>query len=453
MKVAIVGAGKLGVKVATALLGGDHYITVIDKNEAVLNRISQQMDVMTVAGNGKNIKLLENCGINSFDFLLASTDSDEKNIIIASFAKKLGCSKVIARVRDPEHMKQLDFIKETMNIDHIVNPDLSITMEIYKYLVEKYTLTNGIFSSGKVAMVQFNVKKYRKLSGLSMIEVRKVLPNMLIVAISRNGKIIIPHGQTIIEDNDTIYLIGEKSEIHEFHQKVHEKGKYTNLQKVMIVGGGKTGFYLADKLSEFGIAVKVIEKSKERCYYLSTHLDDVMILHGDATDTALLEEENIDEMDAFVTATGFDEENLLLALMAKQRGIEDVISKVSRQSYKNLIEKMGIDMALNPLDIITSTILRYVQGSKRIISSLLIQGQAEIMEIIASDEMKLTNVTLSELDLPDGVLIAAIHRGNRVIIPDGNTVILPDDKVTIFCLLSDIAEVESLFKPRRSFHI
>ncbi|MDD7285309.1 MAG: Trk system potassium transporter TrkA [Firmicutes bacterium] len=453
MKVAIVGAGKLGVKVATALLGGDHYITVIDKNEAVLNRISQQMDVMTVAGNGKNIKLLENCGITSFDFLLASTDSDEKNIIIASFAKKLGCSKVIARVRDPEHMKQLDFIKETMNIDHVVNPDLSITMEIYKYLVEKYTLTNGIFSSGKVAMVQFNVKKYRKLSGLSMIEVRKVLPNMLIVAISRNGKIIIPHGQTIIEDNDTIYLIGEKSEIHEFHQKVHEKGKYTNLQKVMIVGGGKTGFYLADKLSEFGIAVKVIEKSKERCYYLSTHLDDVMILHGDATDTALLEEENIDEMDAFVTATGFDEENLLLALMAKQRGIEDVISKVSRQSYKNLIEKMGIDMALNPLDIITSTILRYVQGSKRIISSLLIQGQAEIMEIIASDEMKLTNVTLSELDLPDGVLIAAIHRGNRVIIPDGNTVILPDDKVTIFCLLSDIAEVESLFKPRRSFHI
>lgn len=453
MKVAIVGAGKLGVKVATALLGGDHYITVIDKNEAVLNRISQQMDVMTVAGNGKNIKLLENCGINSFDFLLASTDSDEKNIIIASFAKKLGCSKVIARVRDPEHMKQIDFIKETMNIDHVVNPDLSITMEIYKYLVEKYTLTNGIFSSGKVAMVQFNVKKYRKLSGLSMIEVRKVLPNMLIVAISRNGKIIIPHGQTIIEDNDTIYLIGEKSEIHEFHQKVHEKGKYTNLQKVMIVGGGKTGFYLADKLSEFGIAVKVIEKSKERCYYLSTHLDDVMILHGDATDTALLEEENIDEMDAFVTATGFDEENLLLALMAKQRGIEDVISKVSRQSYKNLIEKMGIDMALNPLDIITSTILRYVQGSKRIISSLLIQGQAEIMEIIASDEMKLTNVTLSELDLPDGVLIAAIHRGNRVIIPDGNTVILPDDKVTIFCLLSDIAEVESLFKPRRSFHI
>ena len=453
MKVAIIGAGKLGTKVATALLGGDHAITVIDVNEEKLNKISQQMDVLTVVGNGLSIKLLESCGINKFDFLIATTDSDENNIVIASFAKKLGCSKVIARVRDPEHMKQIDFIKENMSIDHVVNPDLAITLEIYKYLVEKYTLTNGIFSSGKVSLVQFSVRRFSKVIGMNMIEVRKLLPNMLIVAISRNGKIIIPHGKTTIEKGDTLYVIGERSEIHELHNRVYERGKYTNLQKVMIIGGGKTGFYLAEKLSEFGIAVKIIEKSKERCYYLSTHLEDVMILHGDATDTSLLEEENIDEMDAFVTATGFDEENLLLALMAKKRGIEDVISKVSRQSYKTLIEQMGIDMALNPLDIVTSTILRYVQGSKKIISSLLIQGQAEIMEIIASNNMQFANKPLCELDLPDGVLIAAIHRGNQVIIPDGNTSILEDDKVTIFCLLSDITEIEALFKPKRGLFL
>ena len=453
MKVAIIGAGKLGIKVATALLGGDHAITVIDVNEEKLNKLSQQMDVLTVVGNGLSIKLLESCGINKFDFLIATTDSDENNILIASFAKKLGCSRVIARVRDPEHMKQIDFIKENMSIDHVVNPDLAITLEIYKYLVEKYTLTNGIFSSGKVSLVQFSVRRFSRVIGMNMIEVRKLLPNMLIVAISRNGKIIIPHGSTSIEKGDTLYVIGERSEIHELHNRVYERGKYTNLQKVMIIGGGKTGFYLAEKLSEFGIAVKIIEKNKERCYYLSTHLEDVMILHGDATDTALLEEENIDEMDAFVTATGFDEENLLLALMAKKRGIEDVISKVSRQSYKTLIEQMGIDMALNPLDIVTSTILRYVQGSKKIISSLLIQGQAEIMEIIASNNMQFANKPLCELELPDGVLIAAIHRGNQVIIPDGNTSILQDDKVTIFCLLSDITEIETLFKPKRSLFL
>lgn len=451
MKIAIVGAGKLGLKVVNALVGGDHAITVFDVNEAVLNKIGQQYDVMTVAGNAKQISLLKDRGIENFDFLIACTDSDEQNIVIASFAKKLGCSKVIARVRDPEHMNQMDFIMETMNIDHIVNPDLSITKEIYKYLVEKYTLTNGIFSSGKVSLVQFKVQKYKKLIGLSMIDVSKVLPNMLVVAISRNGKIIIPHGKTVIDDHDTLYLIGEKSEIVELHKKVHEKGKYTNLQKVMIIGGGKTGYYLAGKLSEFGIAVKLIEKSKERCYYLSTHLDDVMVLHGDATDTSLLEEENLDEMDAFVAATGFDEENLLLALIAKQRGVEDVISKVSHQSYKDLIEKMGIDMALNPLDIVASTILRYVQGSKKVIASLLIQGQAEIMEIIASNDMKLANVPLKDVALPDGVLIAAIHRGQQIIIPNGDTRILADDKVTIFCLLTDIGELEKLFTAKRAF--
>ena len=451
MKIAIVGAGKLGLKVVNALVGGDHAITVFDVNEAVLNKIGQQYDVMTVAGNAKQISLLKDRGIENFDFLIACTDSDEQNIVIASFAKNLGCSKVIARVRDPEHMNQMDFIMETMNIDHIVNPDLSITKEIYKYLVEKYTLTNGIFSSGKVSLVQFKVQKYKKLIGLSMIDVSKVLPNMLVVAISRNGKIIIPHGKTVIDDHDTLYLIGEKSEIVQLHKKVHEKGKYTNLQKVMIIGGGKTGYYLAGKLSEFGIAVKLIEKSKERCYYLSTHLDDVMVLHGDATDTSLLEEENLDEMDAFVAATGFDEEKLLLALIAKQRGVEDVISKVSHQSYKDLIEKMGVDMALNPLDIVASTILRYIQGSKKIIASLLIQGQAEIMEIIASDEMKLANVPLKDVNLPDGVLIAAIHRGQQVIIPNGETKILEDDKVTIFCLLTDIGELEKLFTAKKAF--
>ena len=149
----------------------------------------------------------------------------------------------------------------------------------------------------------------------------------------------------------------------ELNAQVHEKGKYTDLQKVMIVGGGKTGYYLAKKLSEFGIAVKIIEIDKNRCHYLSTHLEDVMILHGDATDLDLLEEENLDEMDAFVTATGYDEENLLLALMAKRHKIEDVIAKVSRESYSELIESMGIDMALNPIDITASTILRFVQGS------------------------------------------------------------------------------------------
>lgn len=450
MKIVIVGAGKLGMKLADALLGGDNAVTIIDTNEQLLQKISSHLDVMTINANAKEIKTLKRINVASYDFLIAVTGNDEINILIASFAKKLGCNKVIARVRDPEHMQQVSFIKDTMGIDHIVNPDQGITVEIYKYLAEKYSLSNGIFSSGKVSLVEFDVEKYKQLIGLSMMDIPGILPEMLVVAVSRNGKVIIPHGSFVIEEDDVLYVIGKKGPIQKLNSKVHEKGKYTDLQKVMILGGGKTGFYLASMLEEFGAAVKIIEMNKERCHYLSTHLEDTMVLHGDATDLTLLEEENLDMMDAVVTVTGFDEDNLLLALTAKQRGIEDVIAKISRESYAEIISAMGVDMALNPLDITTTNIMRFVQGSKKVLSSQLIQGQAEIMEIIASPHMNILETPIKELDLPDGLIFAAIHRGSEVIIPNGDTEILEDDKVIILCLLSDIYETENLLKDRRS---
>lgn len=450
MKIAIAGAGKLGIKIAEAILGGDHSVTIIDKNEALLQKLSSQMDILTVVGNAKQISLLESIEIDTYDYLISATNADEKNIVICAFAKKLGCKKVIARVRDPEHMNQLDFLKDLMNIDYIVNPDLSITLEIYKYLVEKYTLSNGIFTSGKISLVEFSTDRMTEIIGKTVYYVNESLGNMHVVAISRNGKVIIPKKGTEIMRDDSLYVVGEKTPIMRLNDQVHEKGKYTNLQKVMILGGGKTGLYLAQKLSEFGISVKIIDKDKERCQYLSNHLDDVLVLYGDATDMSLLEEEDIDEMDALVTATGFDEENLLLALMAKQRGIEDVIAKVSRESYATLIESMGIDMALNPLDMTASHVLRFIQGSKRVISSQLIQGQAEIIEIIADDHMKLANRPIEDLDLPDGVMIAAIHRGTDAIIPNGNTVIKKDDKVIIICLLSDVPDLEKFIRSGRA---
>ena len=153
MKIAIAGAGKLGMKVTEALLGGDHSVTVIDKDEEVLARLSAQMDILTVNANAKQKNVLEDINIASYDYLLATTDKDEKNILIASIAKQLGCSTVIARVRGPEHMNQFDFLKDSFQLDSIVNPDMAITLEIYKYLVEKYTLSNGIFTSGKIAMI------------------------------------------------------------------------------------------------------------------------------------------------------------------------------------------------------------------------------------------------------------------------------------------------------------
>ncbi len=160
MKVAIVGIGKLGFKIAESLLSGNHSITIVDRNEAVLQKISQQLDVMTINGDARDISVLKAIGVESFDYLLAATDNDETNIVISSFAKRLGCRHVIARVREPEYMNQFGFIKETMDIDSIINPDLAITVEIYKYLVEKYTLSNGIFTSGKISLIEFTAGRF-----------------------------------------------------------------------------------------------------------------------------------------------------------------------------------------------------------------------------------------------------------------------------------------------------
>ena len=443
MNIAIIGGGKLGIKVCEALVGGDYSITIVDTNDALLDRLSQQFDVMTVNEDARDINVLKEIGINKFQYVLVATGRDETNLVIGGFAKKLGCHRVIVRVRDPEYMKHFEFIRTSMGIDNIVNPDFAITMEIYKYLSEKYTLNNGVFTSGRIALIEFKAKRKKELIGLKMPEVRRLMPDMLIAAISRNGKVIIPHGNDEIREDDAVYVVGEKTEIMELNKKVHVKGKYTDLQKVMIIGGGKTGYYLAQRLADFGASVKLVEQSKERCQYLSTRIPNVMILHGDGTDMDMLEEENIDEMDAFVTATGYDEQNLLLALTAKQKGIEDVISKISRESYSGLI-----DMVLNPLDITAAYIFSIIQGEKRVISSMLVQGQAEIIEVVATPGMKMVGDTLQNLNLPKGVLIASIYRQGEVIIPDGNARIKDGDRVIMFSLLSDIADLEKLMKIR-----
>ena len=448
MNIAIIGVGKLGVKVCEALVGGDYSITLVDTNDSLLDRLSQQFDVMTVNEDARDINVLKEIGINKFQYVLVATGKDENNLVIGSFAKKLGCHRVIVRVRDPEYMKHFEFIRTSMCIDYIVNPDFAITMEIYKYLSEKYTLNNGVFTSGRIALIEFKAKRKKELIGLKMPEVRRLMPDMLIAAISRNGKVIIPHGDDEIREDDAVYVVGEKNEIMELNKKVHVKGKYTDLQKVMIIGGGKTGYYLAQRLADFGASVKLVEQSKERCQYLSTRIPNVMILHGDGTDMDMLEEENIDEMDAFVTATGYDEQNLLLALTAKQKGIEDVISKISRESYSGLIEEMGVDMVLNPLDITSAYIFSIIQGEKRVISSMLVQGQAEIIEVVATPGMRMVGDTLKNLKLPKGVLVASIYRQGEVIIPNGDAKIKNGDRVIIFSLLSDIADLEKLMKSR-----
>ena len=447
MKIAILGAGKLGLRLVEALSDGDYEIILVDNDDEKLNRIAQQYDVMTVSGDAKTVDLLKDIEVENTDFLFSVTTSDDTNILAASFAKVLGAKYVAARVREPEHMGQLGFIREHYNIDMLVNPDLLISGEIYRYLIEKYTLSNGIYTFDKIALIEFEAKKMPDIIGNNLIGFRSKMPGFLIIGISRNGKIIIPHGSDEIMEDDVIYLIGEKEEVFKLSKKVHSKFRHSDARRVMIIGGGKTGYYLAERLAEYGSEVKIIEHDRKRCHYLSNKLSNVMVINGNGANVQLLVDEDLDRMDAFVTCTGFDEENLLLALTAANHGVEDVISKVSHESYKELISKLGIDIVLNPLDISASYILRAIRGSHRVLSSVLLQGQAELMEIFASDRITMVGKAIKDLKLPDYAIIAAIRRGATTIIPDGNTVIQDGDRVILVCLVSEIGYIEKLTKP------
>lgn len=447
MKVAIVGAGKLGISLIQTLLGGGNEITLIDKDEDLVQRVNSRYDIFTVAENAKRIDVMKDLKIWTYDILIAVTDNDERNILIGSFAKALGCPRVVARVRSTEHAEQLEFIKDTQKIDHVVNPDMACAQEIYKYLTQKYTLNGGQFNYEGFNILEFNIDKMPELFDKQIKEVSAVLDGLLIAAVSRSGQVIVPNGNTRLQKGDWLYVIGTKERVERLGRNVKESKLTTDLHRVMIAGGGKTGYFLAKQLSDVNIAVKIIELDRERCQWLSARLDDVLILHGDATDTNLLREENLGSMDAFVAVTGFDEENLLLSLIAKQNGIEDVVTKISRNSYTALTETLGVSMIINPVDMCASSILRFIQkGDNMVIFSQMIQGQAEFVEIWAEKNMPITEGSLMDVEIPEGVLIAAVHRGSDVIIPSGRTRIQPGDKVVFLSLLSSMPALEGLIK-------
>ncbi|MDR7871116.1 MAG: Trk system potassium transporter TrkA [Tissierellaceae bacterium] len=448
MRVVIVGAGKLGYKLAESMIQEDIDVTLIDINPYVLDRINEHMDVLTIEANGIDIRVLKEIEINRCDILVATTDSDETNTVVCTLAKKLGCKKTIARIRNPEYMKQLDFIKSEMGIDLIVNPDLDTAKFIEKFLLKQYMFYTGEFASGKVKIIDYNIghnfdlinKKLKDLVGFE---------NLLIAAISRDGNIIIPHGDTELLEYDVIYLIGTDEHIDEFNNRFNLGKINKEIENVMILGGSNIGYYLSKALVKSKISVRLIEIDKDRATELSNKLDDVLIIHGDGTDFNLLDEEMLGSMDAFIGTTGFDEQNLLMALVAKQEGVNKCIAKISRQNYIKVIDRLGIDAALNPIYITASNILKYIRGGKVISVSLLIGGDGEVTELIVGKDSPFINKPLSELNLPKSIIIGAIVRDGKVTIPKGNSIIKADDRIVVFCLTEDVPILKKFFLPQK----
>lgn len=448
MKVMIVGAGKLGQKLAESLVTEDIDVTLVDHNTEVLERINEYLDVLTVNASGVDISILKELDIKNYDLLVACTKGDETNTVICSLGKRLGCKQTIARIRNPEYMKQLDFVKKEMGIDHIINPELETAKAMEKYLLKSSSFYTGDFAKGKVTMVDFNISRNEDFVG-KYIKNLQNFDGFLITAISRNGKIIIPNGSTELIEDDIIHVIGKSADIARLSTRFEKDVNRKQVEKVMILGGGKVGFYLAERLTKANISVTIIEQDKKRCQDLAEKLDNLLVIHGDGTDIHLLEEEKLESMDAFVGATGYDEQNLLMALMAKQAGVSKTISKISRQNYIKIIDKLGIDIALNPVYITASNILKYIRGGKVVSVSLLLEGGGEVTEIIVGDNPTFIGKPLVELNLPKGIIVGAIVRNGEVIIPNGQSVMKEGDRIIVFTLTEDLPTLKMFMKPHK----
>ncbi len=446
MKVMIVGAGKLGVKLAEAMTLENMDITLVDSNAKVIERINEHLDVLTVVANGISVSMLKEMNINEFDILVAATDHDETNAIICTFAKKLGCRQTIARIRNPEYTEQLGFIRHELGIDLVINPDLATANSIAKYLLKNVMFYSGDFADGKVKMIDFKIGYKSSLVRKRLFELED-FEDLIITAISRNGKLIIPNGDTCIKEEDVIHIIGKEENLLKLSKQHKLVGNQKALEKVMIVGGGNLGFYLAKELGEARVSTTIIEADRMRAQKLAEDLDHALIINGDGTDVNLLEEENVDQMDAFIGATGYDEQNLLLALMAKQYGVDKCIAKVSRKNYTKIIDKLDIDAALNPVNITASNILKFVRGGKVVSVSLLLGGDGEVTEIVASEELPYLNKPLKDIDFPKGIIIGAIIHHGEVIIPKGTSIIQANDRMVVFSLAEDTDNLKKLFNP------
>jgi trk system potassium uptake protein len=443
MKIIIIGAGKVGYNLAESLSKGNHDVIIIDKNHVALSKAEENLEVLCIRGSGVSTNILMEAGIDTADLLIAVTSSDEVNMVCCLTAKKLGVKQTIARIRDPEYAHELSLLKEELDLDLIINPEQAAAEEIANVLNFPIAINVENFAKGRVKMVEIRATKEMGIIGEPLKDIsNKLISSILIGVVIRDEEVIVPNGDFVIEENDNIYVIGKPSNLYNFC-KLADKFPQ-KIRNVMIAGGGRITIYLAKILTEMDIKVKLIEFDREKCVELSEMLPDVLVIHGDGTDEELLKSENISDMDGFIAMTGMDEENLMSALLAKQNGVKKVIAKVSRINYVNIIKSLGIDSVISPKLITTNHILKFVRGNN--VESLyrIIEGQAEITEIIADSSSTILNTKIKKLGLPKEVIIATIVRKKEVVIPHGNDIIREGDRVIVISKNKNISSLNEV---------
>ena len=450
MKIIIVGCGKVGYAIAQQLTQEKHDITIVDDEAIHLNRADSTLDVMCIHGNGASISVLMEAGARNADLVIAVTGVDETNLVCALIAKSLGAQHTIARIRNPDYRRDADMLKREIGLDMVINPDLAAAQEIARILSFPAAISVEPFAGGRIDMIGFQLHPEDTILGRSLSDFhRERVAEVLICAAQRGDEFIIPNGSFVPPLDDRLYMVGSKTELHKMLRSMGRS--LQRVKDVSILGGSRISMYLSWELARAGTRVHIVEQDHDKCLRLSQELPDAMIIEGDGTDTDLIRSENLFGADGFVALTGRDEENLLMALSARRAGVRKVLAKMTRPNYMDLVQETGLGSIISPKDIIANQITRYVRALANsqgmAVESLykLLGGKVEALEFTAkNDGYGILHAPLMKLPLRHGVLLAAIVREGRIIIPGGMTTIEPGDHVLVVTNVPGLTDLKNI---------
>ena len=452
----ILGAGRVGASLAESLVSEQNDITIVDVDEPRLRVLQDRFDLRTVAGNASYPSVLVDAGIEDADMLIAVTQSDEVNLVACKIAAQLfNVPTRIARVRATEYMESERILgPDGFAVDLCICPEQVVTDYLVKLIEFPEALQVLEFADGRVSLVAVRAFEGGPLVGRPLSQLRTDLPNVdvRVAAIFRNDRAIVPEGNTVVQPGDEVLCLAATRNIRDVMRELRRMDK--PVRRVMIAGGGNIGLRLAQTLDR-DYVVKVVEHNKRRCELLAAQLEKTLVLQGDVTDEALLESENVAEMDIFIAVTNDDENNIMACLLAKSMGARRVVALINRRRYVELLESGRIDIAVSPAQATLGTLLAHVRRGDVAQVHSLRRGAAEALEAVVhgdSESCRLVNRRVEQIELPSGTTIGALVRGDEVIMAHHDTEVRAGDHVIVFVTDKKmLPKVEKLFQVSVSF--
>ncbi|MGN1346758.1 MAG: Trk system potassium transporter TrkA [Eubacteriales bacterium] len=451
MKIVIVGCGKVGYALAKQLSMENHDIIIIDSSTRVIEKTQETLDVMVVSGNGAALDIQQEAGTADADLLIATTPSDEVNLLCCIVAKRLGCKHTISRVRNADYMHQIQFMRDDFGISMTVNPEFATARTIYRFLQFPSFLKIDSFAKGRVELVELKITDNSILIGKSLDKLTTELHlKVLVCAVERDNNIFIPKGDFVLRAGDKINVTAPRSELAKMIKKLNISTQ--KIRNVMIIGGGRIAEYLAEELIKSGVDVKIIEIDPARSVELATRFPEALIINDDGSNHDVLLAEGIRETDAVLTMTGMDEQNLVISMYAEHSGVSKTVTKMNRSEYSELFSDKEIGSTVCTKDVIAADIIRYVRsinnsGGSIITLHRIVEGKAEAIEFIANSQTFGLNVPLRDLRLKKNLLIACINHNGNIIIPSGADQISQGDTVIVVTTADEpISELNDIFE-------